>query len=67
MLTVESTKKEFVIKLNKDLVSIDEINDLLKKIRLKELILKSQMTENQAKEIDREIKNNILKDMENHF
>ena len=58
MLNVQVTEENVNIVFSRNLIDDKELMDLLDKVRVKNLIDKSQLTEAEARNLDRELKSN---------
>jgi len=56
MIKVEQARDEYIIRIKSNLITLEEINKWLDKLRLKEIIAKSQMTEEDIKKLDGKVK-----------
>ncbi|MDL1972632.1 MAG: hypothetical protein LWW78_05255 [Deltaproteobacteria bacterium] len=56
MIKVEQARDEYIIRIKSNLITLEEINKWLDKLRLKEIIAKSQMTEEDIKKLDEKVK-----------
>ena len=59
MIKVEQARDEYIIRIKSNLITLEEINKWLDKLRLKEIIAKSQMTEEDIKKLDEKVKMTI--------
>jgi len=56
MIKVEQARDEYIIRIKSNLITLEEINKWLDKLRLKKIIAKSQMTEEDIKKLDEKVK-----------
>ncbi len=56
MIKVEQARDEYIIRIKSNLITLEEINKWLDKLRLKEIIAKSQMTEEDIKKLNEKVK-----------
>lgn len=67
MVEVQVTKDNVNIAFSRKLVDDKELNDFIEKVRVKDLITRSRMTEEEALKLDRELKSNWWKKNRQHF
>lgn len=67
MLNVQVTEENVNIVFSRNLVSDKDLVEFLEKVRLKNLISKSQLTEEDVKNLDSELKSNWWKKNRDRF
>ena len=67
MLNVQVTEENVNIVFSRNLVSDEDLVEFLEKVRLKNLISKSQLTEEDVKNLDSELKSNWWKKNRDRF
>lgn len=67
MLNVQVTGENINIMFNRNLISSEDLNEFLDKLRLKYLVSKSQMTEEEARKLAKELKSNWWKKNRDRF
>jgi hypothetical protein len=67
MLNVQVKDDNVNIVFSKSLLSDDDLRDFIERIRVKQLISESQMTEEAALELDRDLKSNWWKKNRERF
>jgi hypothetical protein len=67
MLSVQVTEENVNIVFSRNLINDKDLIDLLDKVRVKNLISKSQLTEEDARNLDRELKSNWWKKNRDRF
>ena len=67
MLNVQVTEENVNIVFSRNLINDKDLIDLLDKVRVKNLISKSQLTEEDARNLDRELKSNWWKKNRDRF
>lgn len=67
MLNVQVTEENVNIVFSRNLVSDKDLTEFLEKVRLKNLISKSQLTEEDVKNLDNELKSNWWKKNRDRF
>ena len=61
MLEVQTTREIVTLSFNRDFLSTKELSTLIENLRIKELLLKSKLQENQVLLLDEELKNSWWK------
>jgi len=61
MLKIQTTQKTITLSFDKIFLSPDVLSNLIENLRMKELLAKSQLNEQQAFALDEELKNNWWK------
>ncbi|MDM8565957.1 hypothetical protein QUF74_09935, partial [Candidatus Halobeggiatoa sp. HSG11] len=61
MLKVQTTQQTITLSFDKKFLSPDVLSNLIENLRMKELLAKSQLTEQQALILSEELKNNWWK------
>jgi hypothetical protein len=67
MLKVETTQQTITLSFSKDFMSPAKLSDLIENLRMKELLAKSQLTEQQAFNLSKELKENWWKNNRKKF
>lgn len=67
MLNVQVTGDTVNIVFNRNLISNEDLNEFLDKLRLKYLVSKSRMTEEDAEKLSKELKSNWWKKNRERF
>jgi hypothetical protein len=67
MLNVQVTEENVSIVFSRNLINDKDLIDLLDKVRVKNLISKSQLTEEDARNLDTELKSNWWKKNRGRF
>ncbi len=67
MLKVETTQKTITLSFSKDFMPPAKLSDLIENLRMKELLAKSQLTEQQAFNLSKELKENWWKNNRKEF
>lgn len=61
MLKIKTTQKTITLSFDKDFLPPDVLSNLIENLRMKELVVKSQLTEKQAIILSEELKDNWWK------